>query len=610
MKRADCQNTDSILNKSSSIYIFPLVISLLMCIMVGMAVIRTESPYTLNTLIGIVIILTLWSALFLHDQRKVIAGLSDREVSSFIAILLSAVAAGLFFAYAMWGTGYLSLDPMRNINSGLQHQDSLYQSAIAESYNRSIFPSALVNQEAVLRYHTFSCLVVNLLSRIFKMPCFFVYCYLYPILILPIYGLLQYIGILAAKKYFLGVNTLELSDIILVTIYNIGLFSLPELSHFGIWKSSYVNSESFVTANAFAILFFILCFRIMETKKYKAVFLFAGIPITLFILSWTKISVGFLVMIAVLYYFFRTRLKSIKYWLLNFYYLVIFIGGLILFKGGNGGNAGSSKAGLQLFAFGRYCDDSISGLCGHYFILSFMAIVFILFNLKNKKYSKTDFINGKTLWVEIVSIVTICSFLPGMLLDIGGGSAVYFSYFSEIPALFLLCGHRYLEGLFPLIRKVPFAKLAVYIVVFGWMFRNVWVVSHSFYIDKEDKTVCAEVDLYESAMAIRKLVADAPEDFTIYLDEDAEVFEVYSTSIAGIYIYPALSGVGVINASYCLGGVNYTIQDVTFRGYALAYVDHPKLTFAEALQCARELGKKKVIRMKQDGYEVIDLRAV
>ena len=207
----------------------------------------------------------------------------------------------------------------------------------------------------------------------------------------------------------------------------------------------------------------------------------------------------------------------------------------------------------------------------------------------------------------MIGIITICSFLPGILLDINGGSAAYFSFFSEIPAMLLLCGHGYLETLFE--KKKMIWKIGICVLFFVWMPYVVWLNSRGVYfVQKENISAVTNINIYESAMEIRKLVTDTPEEFTIYLDEDAQVFQLYSNIIAGIYLYPALTGVGIINASYCLDGVTYTIHDTASRRYGLGYVDHPKLSFEESIQYAFELGKKKLIHMKKDGYEIIDLK--
>ncbi len=608
MKRVGCQNADIFLNKKVSICIFPLIISLIMCTLIVIAVIKTNTPYTVNVLIGVIIVLVFWLTFFIYDQHKIMIGLSDKSVNGFLFITLCALLIGFSFAYSIWGQGYLSLDPIKRVNSGLQHQDAFFLSAIAESYNRSLFPSTLVNQEAIFRYHTLDCLITNIISRLFIMPCFFVYTYLQPIIFLPLYGFLQYVGILGVRKYFTGMDALKLSDIVVVTIYNIGLLPPLQLSHFGIWKSSYVGSSSFVTANIFAVIFFVFCFHMMRTEKHRNTFLYIGIPITIFILCWSKISVGFLVTTAILYYFFRTKPKRLKYWLLNLYYLAAFLISLILFRPIDGGNAGGNRTGFQLFAFIKYCDNSIDGLCGHYFILSLIAIIFIIFDIKKKKYNKEDVVSGKTLWIELIGIITICSFLPGILLDINGGSAAYFSFFSEIPAMLLLCGHGYLETL--LEKKKMIWKIGIYILLCVWMLYVVWSSSHGFYfVQKENVSAATDINIYESAMEIRELAADTPEAFTIYLDDDAQVFQLYSNSVAGIYIYPALAGVGVINASYCQDGVIYTVHDTALRRYGLGYVNHPKLSFEESLQYARKLGKTKLIHMEKDGYEIIDLGA-
>lgn len=597
-----------VLRGKVSIVLFPLTCALVMSVLVGVSVVRTTSPYIVPVLIGLILVVVAWSVFFIHDQYRLYTGLTNRGADCPMAFLFSAVMISVFFAYATWDTGYLSLDPIGKINSGLQHPDNLYQSAIAESYNRSIFPVALVNQEAVLHYHTLSCLIANILSRIFQMPSFFIYSYLYPIFILPLYGFIQYYGILVAKQYFIGTDILTFSDAVLVILYNVGLFGTSIMSHFCIWKSSYVNSESFVTANTVAILFFCFCFKMMKTEKFKRIFLYLVIPITIFVLSGMKISVGCLVTAAVIYYFLRTEWKNYRYWILNLYYLTVLAGAFFLFKGGSGGNGGNSKAGIELFSFIlRYCDGRIDRACGHYLILSLMTIIFIWTDIKKKKYKVTDIQSGKSVWVELAAMITICSFLPEIFLNIKGASAVYFSFFAGIPSMLLLCGHGYPEALFGKISS--FFRTAVFIILIVWVSyisRNNFDV---FCFDRWNEALHTDENIYEAAMEIRTLVSNTSDDFTIYLDKDAQVLKTYSNlPIAGIYIYPALSGVGIINASYRDDNLCYTVSEVPITGYGMGYVDHQKLSLDEAVQYARELGKTKLIHMKKNGYEVIDLR--
>lgn len=599
-------NMNKIMGKKVSIYIFPLILSVLMCGRVGISVVETRSTYAVNVMSCIIFVLVVWSMFFVYAQHKLNAFFFGKSTNLFLAVVISSVLIGCFYIYSMWGIGGLTLDPINRINAGSQYPDNLYQSAIAESYNRSLLPTALVNDETVLRYHTFSCLVVNIFSRIFNMPSFFIYSYLYPILILPLYACFQYIGVLVAKEYFTGIRTLGLSDIIVITLYNVGILGPAQLSPLGIWKSSYINSESFVLANTFALLFFIFCFLVMKTKKHINLFLYIGVPITIFVLSWTKISVGCLVAVTIGYYFFRIKSKSIKYWLLNFYYLIVLICSLWLFRGGSNSNAGNSKAGFGWFPFIKYCDNKIIGLCGHYLILSLMAIIFIVFEIKKKNYKKEDFISGKTIWIELISIITICSFLPGMLLDIGGGSAAYFSYFLEIPSMLLLCGSGHLEGVFD--RLHLSFKNGIGIIFIAWIFYVGAINPKVFFVNRERVSASVNSGIFENAMIIRELVADRPEDYTIYLSEDAEVLRYYPYTTAGIYIYPGLSGVGVINASYCFDGVSYTVTDIPVTGYALAYVQHTKLSLDEAIYRAQALGKKNLIYIEGNNrYEIINL---
>ena len=75
------------------------------------------------------------------------------------------------------------------------------------------------------------------------------------------------------------------------------------------------------------------------------------------------------------------------------------------------------------------------------------------------------------------------------------------------------------------------------------------------------------------------------------------------------YVCPAMTGIGVINATYYNGDDYYTFKGDKARDYSLSMTDNDhNLTFDEALEKAKGMGKEKVIHMTKNGYEIVDCK--
>ena len=235
-----------------------------------------------------------------------------------------------------------------------------------------------------------------------------------------------------------------------------------------------------------------------------------------------------------------------------------------------------------------------------------MSIIFVCLEIKKNRFTISDFLQGKTLWIEEVILLSIVAFSPSLILDIAGGSAAYFSYFAEIPAMLLLCGMGYTGNSFNERKKQKndinitqrYKKnYALSVGLFIWCicigFEN------SAEILRSEELILADSGsgFYEELMEIRKIVGNFPEKYTIYLEPDAAVTGIATNSLFQIYVYPALTGVGVINASYVQDGLYYDFRDVPVKGYGLTSVQHERLSYDKALKRAKNLGKEKVIHM-------------
>ena len=301
--------------------------------------------FILAVLLGGVVIITTWNSGLPCEHRiqafsiLIILGWSILLIRSkgwkaYGSIEL-AVAIVLFFYLGLfmggvWHKGYLTNLPLIGINEETQgiHRDTLYHNAIASSINYYGYPSLLVNSAAFHNYHFGSHLVFGLLSKVLKVPTIFIYCYLYPIFLLPFYpSLILSVG--KELRVHLGKQQkTTLIDIVVLLSFMTYLI-LPQTwsEKLGNYKTSWFVSESFCMAIILSLLYFKLMFvmirrNLFDVRVFVIIFQMIVIPFFIIFISLTKISVGIIFAFAIAYFLFRKK-KEVKYFLLELFYMAI-----------------------------------------------------------------------------------------------------------------------------------------------------------------------------------------------------------------------------------------------------------------------------------------------
>ena len=593
-------------NTDISIYLFPSLLSVTLTVFFLKSISITQETYGKRCVPFVIIICFLWLFLFFWDQFNICKNnKKDGSIhGSPIVVLFLAMLIGVWFTHAIWGSGYLSLDPLGYIDNGNQHIDTLFHSSIAESYRRSLTPSTLLNNETALKYHTFSHFLIGSIGRIINIPSFLAYCYIFPVVFIPLYLLSQFVAVTSLKTYFSTNNKFSLFDVLIIVIFNVGLLPERILSKIGIWKTSLVVSESFMVANMVLLFFVSINAFLMRNKdiggKYTSFFLLSFInSIGIILTTWAKVSVGFLYTLLLLFYIFRTKTKKIKYWIVNFFYLLLFYVCFKMFRSSGGSDLSSL---LSVFAFSKYT-NGLLGLLLHYCYLLILPSLFVLLEFMVNKYTITDFLSGNTVWIETVIIVSIASFFPGLLFDIQGGSAVYFSYVSEYVALVFLCSKNDIKEYIN--SKITHNSLSL--ICLAWCvciaIVNMPKNPLSLISEKHDS------NLSQLLISIREYVGNDAQDYTFFLDSDSLPAEVFRRGREACYVCSAMTGVGIINASYYLDGECYSfLNEHLPSGYGMRLTDSCEPINLEIARIkAKENGKKHLIVFKDDSFEVIDL---
>ena len=251
-------------------------------------------------------------------------------------------------------------------------------------------------------------------------------------------------------------------------------------------------------------------------------------------------------------------------------------------------------------------------------ILLILPALFILAEIFRLRKEKRVIATGKTVWIENLLLTIFIAFLPGFLIIIDGGSASYFSCAVEVPAILLLCGHPCFDpGEWTCVNgKTGRAglKRAVSILCAVWCVTMCW-------INKPDDPLQYVTGQHESSLGdimleVRGKYGSHPEEYTIYLDQDnvgTRVFKPWlRVEVKTMYAWPAMTGIGVINATYRQGEEIYAYTGTRLptygkmSNYGVEYTDSNRaMTLEEALEKAGERGKKGVIHVTADGYEVL-----
>ena len=592
----------------SSVYILPCVVSMVLSAVLTVSVYLTKSRFGLRACIVSLSITLIWLVLFIIHQRYLLKGKTEAltiNCPMVIVIVISVVIAG-YLACTIWRGSSLSLDPYGKIDNGSQGLDILFHSAISESFRSSLTPSTLLNDEEYVAYHTFSHMIMGAIAKITSIPGFITYNYLFPIVFLPLYVFGQTVAISAAKRYFVGAWEMSFFDITMVSLFITGMMDNRILVRYAVWKSSYIGSGSFLVANTMLFLSYASIFYALYCRKAKdknlLLFCVVMIPTELFLVSWAKTSVGLVFTVSVMYYVFRTRMKDIRGWILNAFYLGVFSLSFVLFNSNLSSKAGGGlMKRIKWLAFSEWTSGRL-GIWGHYLLLLLIPVAYIWIDILKNKYTWDEIKQGHTIFIEEMVCICIIAFLPGLVMQIEGGSAVYFSYVVEIPAMLLLCGHNYFS-------IMGGKKRIVYCVIFLWCICMAWT-------NRSPNPFNCILNEHGSGLSsmlleIRELGGANPQDYTIYMDKNALPARVFADDRKSVYVCPAMTGIGVINATYIDNGICYlfsgevAIPEGSGR-YGLLCTDSKKpLTLEEALDKASKMDKEYLIHLTRDGYEVI-----
>ncbi|MDY3758451.1 MAG: hypothetical protein SOZ72_03625 [Treponema sp.] len=616
------ENTKPIYN----IFLFSCVICFVQFCFIFVAIIRTGYYFADKVLFASFFSFVIWLFLFLFQDIK------NKSVLRFdilkISSILFAFVLGFFFVKLEWFYGYLNLDPVLYLMKGRSHIDTLFHSAIAESYITNGFPSINFNEPILLKYHTFSHFLIAVLSKILDIPAFIFYNYLFPIFSIPLYVFLVQYSLFEIKKMLKVEQNFSFWDSVFLFLF-LGFFLIHSL---------YISESCLVS-----VIFMLLGLNLI--LKSKNIFIarislssIILVPVFIFLVSWGKISCGMIFTGFFCYYLFRENIKSINNWGLIILYAVTFVFSYKCFSN----TSGTDSSKITLFHFARnYLTLKTSVF--YYFSQLIPALLCLIFVVKEKFLSKEYFKNRENILPETMLVASIVSFLPGIFLTIGGGSAAYFCIPAFVLNLLILWGcdipNRLVYSLSKIGRKFLFAS------IFSICIWSVICVSDPFhniittlkintdFSDNQQTTYTEKlkecfkpalgkkIPLYKSVEKIRDISKNNRKDLCVFIDDDCYFYDIYGHDknpphygLKECFALTSYIGLPVINALYTDGEYSYRGdgenigQNGVNEYYGIGSVKKhsQKITKDNMREFARSIGKSNIIVVTKDSFYIVD----
>ncbi|HUQ47287.1 MAG TPA: hypothetical protein VM053_03465 [Gemmatimonadaceae bacterium] len=367
--------------------------------------------------------------------------LRNSRISS---ILLLISLAGLFTAWTAgiaWGTRYKTPLFWEQLSDKADvHHDPLYYASMANAMRSYGVPSTALDGVPYTPYHYGSAWLNAQWSDLAGVDVLTFYSLGPTVFIAPVFlfGLLLFASE-ARSVWRSGKPDTQLSELIqedwlavaALIGATIGFIPSTTMDAFSIWNRHLLISESYLTGLSVIMPCAALAVgwwfsRTERRRPRDLVFLLAVIPILLAGLGFLKVSLMLLTLAAFFWTLLRTRAHKDPVYLASA--LLALAASLVTFKLVSNPD---QNQGLVPFSFMRYSADVRAW---PWFILAhfFWSWVYIALRVYEEKLPTLSDVwdaikTGRLLDAELVAVVAICGFLPGELITIHGGSAVYFS---------------------------------------------------------------------------------------------------------------------------------------------------------------------------------------
>lgn len=340
-----------------------------------------------------------------------------------------------------WGTRYKTPLFWEQLSDhGDVHHDPLYYVSMANSMRSYGVPSTALDGVPYTPYHYGSAWLNAEWSDLARVDVLTFYSLGPTVLMAPVFfaGLLLFAGNArsAWRRTRPGSATAKplqedwLAWLVLIGA-TIGFVPSSALDALAIWNRHLLISESYLTGLGVFVLSCGLSVswwfsRAESSAKSDGVFLMLVVPVLLVSLGFLKVSLMLLALAAILWTILRSRAYRQPSVVIGA--ALALVASAVTFKLVS---VAAQNQGITPFSFMRFYADE---RWWPYFILGHLlwAWLYVALRVYEERTptlrSLFDAIrNGRLLDVELVVVIAVCGFLPGELITIHGGSAVYFS---------------------------------------------------------------------------------------------------------------------------------------------------------------------------------------
>lgn len=599
----------------------PFFICFVLFCFVFVSLIGSNLFYEKQILVTSICIIFLWGFFFIRNEIKI----NDKRFSRYTTLIVIGIFLGFYYASKIWFSSYLNLFPIESYLNGNLALDTSYLTDVAESFRTNGYPSIMMNDNGILYYHVISNLIFSCISEILNVPCLVTYCYLYPVIFIPLYVFLLQEVIIVFRNHFGDNSTFCKKDVVFLLCFLLGFnfFSISDLIVYG--NDSIIQSESFFVS----FVLFLLVLRICIPFRKKNAVKYLLIPFAILFIAGAKISTGLLFALLVIYFLFRTNPKSYKNWLLiclySFAFVLFYI--FVFSKSSNGADVKT----FEFLAFLKsYVPKSFWGL--HYFFY-FIPVLFLFeYDTVGSFFQKKYFVTTDNLWFEVSFLLTIGSWLPGLFFNIYGGSAEYFCIPAFLISCLILWGRGIVSKFF---NNFQFSKTTLLCLVFlllilptakkikpismiketviGGNTATLYRVGNSISGKKKlflclRKADCCDDERYQRIKEIRSLPKKRRKNMCVYIDKDSWVSYYYKSTlmlhgnydIRGAYATASVLGLPIINAFYEQDGYLYRWDDeriADFVAYGFESVSPgKKLSQEQIYNKAKMIGRSEIVQ--------------
>ena len=419
---------------SQNIYLFPVVFCVIQFCFQFIAVFNSGYFFANKVLVVSFCIFLFWFLLFLLTIKKHKLFINIQNIIIFIIFILTS----FYCIRLIWFSNYLSICAIDDFFKGKTFIDTLYHSTLAQSIVTNGYPSVQQNAPVFLFYHSLAHYFVAYISIILSLPCFITLNYLFPPLIVPLFLFLLQKSVIIVKDYFKKIKQLTITDYFLTAGVVFSFCPRGFLNRIGFVNYSYLLSESCLISIVLMLTYIcIIYWGYRKSNSFNWVNLCFLIPLFILGLSFAKISTGFIFCIGICFFIFRNNKLFSFYTLFIFLYLCI-LGVYYYYSGKFPASYPANdniNSGFSLFHYVKnYTKNPIYGVI-HY-IYYFLPILIIIFCNQDKRLLRIirPCNNKTTLFIELILVLAVVGCLPGIILQIDGGSAFYFT----IPVNFLI----------------------------------------------------------------------------------------------------------------------------------------------------------------------------